>query len=611
MKVINWIKQNYILLLIVVFGTFLRFYKIDFQSIWLDEICSYIESDPQKKFLDIYSFVKAYDPHPPFYYFSLHVVFQIFGYTTFVMRAFSAILGIAGIISIYYLGKELINKRGGLIVAALTSVNHFHLFYSQEGRMYTLLFLTSTLSFYFLIKFIKKPSVRNSVFYTIFATLLIYSHFFALFVLVSQYLILFYFLIKSGKSERKKIFILSAISGIASFLLWIPALKILLVVAKVESSWIQLPTAEVFSILFKGFFGNAEVLVYLSSMLIIFYFFKIFDQEHKKEEVNDNDLFGFVILIVWIVITLAIPFLRTYLSIPIMIDRYFISILPAVLIMVAIGLTKIKSKLIQNSIVCLFLFSALSDTILVKDYYNKVTKTQFRELTQEIIKKNSSNDLVVSSWAWHLNNFLNKGDTKIPTKEQTLQAYVDELRADPSKEKNFWFVGAHFQKYELSPDAEEYLKAKFEMTEKLEFFDCWANYYIAKSNPSLSSKSFNLGFFSPINLDSNGNLLLFENANIKTEFLALEKGSYDLIIKGNSLPETPIKGENAHLKIRLNGEEIANFYLSEDKNNQYKTVQFSYEKHDKARFQILYDNDVFEDGQDRNAILYSVELKKH
>ena len=44
---IKIIKENGVLLIIIFLATFLRFYHLDFQSIWLDEIHTMIESDPK------------------------------------------------------------------------------------------------------------------------------------------------------------------------------------------------------------------------------------------------------------------------------------------------------------------------------------------------------------------------------------------------------------------------------------------------------------------------------------------------------------------------------------------------------------------------------------
>lgn len=608
MKFLNWIKENKILVSIVLFGAILRLYKLDYQSIWIDEICSFKEADPKLSVIDIYKFVKSFDPHPPFYYISLHFVFMIFGYTTFVMRAYSAFLGIAGLIAFYFLGKEIANKKVGLIGTGLLAINFFHIYYSQEARMYSLMFLTTTLSFYTLIKLIKSPTARNTIPYIICTTLMIYSHFFALFVLFSQAVIILYFLFEKEKIERKRFFLLSMLSGIAVVILWIPALLIFLEASKTQSSWIPAPTPDQFSSLFKEFFGNAEVIFYFISILIIFYFVKIFNKTNDNENSNAKDkiLFQFVIISIWIFVSLLIPYVVSFLKIPVMVSRYFTSLLPAVILLTALGLNYVKDTKLKIIIIVLFTISSLTDIIIVKDYYNKTTKTQFREITDDLIQKNPSKAIVVSPWAWHLNTFFD--NHKIKTHESDLQQYVNILMLDPTKKVDFWYLGAHFQQYQLSPEAEAFLNTNFNQIEKLEYYDTWARHYVSKAGVE-STYVLKINEFEPIKTDNDVNILLFSNSTTKSKPIELMPGNYRLTIKARSLPEVPLNNENAHLTISVNDKKIGAYFLSE-KNETLNFTSFTIDKKQDYQIGITFDNDLVLENSDRNALIFSVIIEK-
>lgn len=608
MKILNWIKENKILAFIVLIGAILRLYRLDYQSIWIDEICSFKEANPSMSVIDIYKFVKSFDPHPPFYYISLHFVFMIFGYTTFVMRAYSAFLGIAGLIAFYFLGKEIANKKVGLIGTGLLAINFFHIYYSQEARMYSLMFLTTTLSFYTLIKFIKTPTIRNTVPYIICTTLMIYSHFFALFVLFSQAVIILFFLFEKEKIEQKRFFILSLISGLSVIILWIPALLIFLQASKTQSSWIPAPTPDQFSSLFKEFFGNAEVIFYFISILIVFYFINIFNKTKRNKNSNKNDktLFQFVIISIWIFISLLIPFVISYIKIPVMVNRYFISILPAVIILIALGLNQVKDNKIRNIIIALFIISSITDIIIVKDYYNKITKTQFREITNDIIIKNKSNSLIVSTWAWHLETFLSQH--KMITHQSDLQQYVNGLMVDPSKKEDFWIIGAHFQQYQLSPEAEAFLSTNFNKIETIEYYDTWARHYVSKAGIE-NTYVLKINEFEPIKTDNDINILLFSNSTTKSKPIELAPGNYRLTIKAKSLPEIPLNNENAHLTITVNDKKIGAYFLSE-KEETLNFTSFTIDKKQNYQIGITFDNDLVLDTSDRNALIFSVIIEK-
>jgi hypothetical protein len=615
MKITTWIKENSILLILVIIGSFLRFYKLTFQDIWIDEIFSMVHSSPSKRYTEIYEFLKAYDPHPPLYYYSIRFFSGLFEHSVFIVRAFSAVLGVAGILSIYALGKELMNKNVGLIAAALLVINSFHIYYSQEARMYSMLFLTTTLSFYYLVKFIKNPNLKWVFAYTIFSSAMIYTHFFGLFTLVSQYLILLFFILKPFENNRKRIFLLSLLTGLSTIIIYIPAIKIIMVSEQTTSYWIQLPEADFFTQLIKKFFGNSEIVLYFVVSLILYFLLKLYQQKSSnKFEINPTKkklIFTFFIIMVWIVTTYSIPLILSFVKLPMLIDRYFINILPAILLLVACGLYKIKDIVVQIGILSLIILFSLINLIFVKDYYNTVTKSEFTKLTDEIIKRNSENSKIVTHWSWLLPYFFENNPQMLVENNNSLDDYIEGLKNGAIFPKAFWYVDGHFRPFQISGDHQEYLNQNFILKEKLDYFDVWANYYVPRnSNASVFKNKLNLDMFNEATFDANGYMVLFENSTKATNTIILEKGDYNLTVIGFSLPEKPIKNENAHLIIKRNGTEIANFNLSEKPKLEKNVFSFSVKDDGSSVFQIIFDNDVFDNGMDRNAIIKSIKLEK-
>lgn len=121
----------------------------------------------------------------------------------------------------------------------------------------------------------------------------------------------------------------------------------------------------------------------------------------------------------------------------------------------------------------------------------------------------------------------------------------------------------------------------------------------------------NLAMFSPSKLDNYGNMIFVENTNCKSTPILLEKGTYELTLNGYSLPQEPIKGENAHIIIKANNIEIANFNLSNDTLKSYNKFNVTYYKDQNVFFEIIYDNDVFDNGLDRNAFIQKIKLAKN
>jgi hypothetical protein len=65
MKLLNRIKSNKGLMIILFLAAILRIYHIDFQSVWLDEIHTINEANPSLSFSEMYQMMMITEPHPP------------------------------------------------------------------------------------------------------------------------------------------------------------------------------------------------------------------------------------------------------------------------------------------------------------------------------------------------------------------------------------------------------------------------------------------------------------------------------------------------------------------------------------------------------------------
>ncbi|WP_026977255.1 glycosyltransferase family 39 protein [Flavobacterium tegetincola] len=486
MKLLIWIKNNYSMTIIIIVAIVLRFFNLDYQSLWVDEIYTMIESNQNFTLSELYNSIVTSDPHPPLYFLLAYIFFNIFGYTALVLKVLSALLSVAGVYAIYLLGKELCSKKTGIYAAILLTINFFSIYYAQEGRMYSLLFLTTTLSFYYLIKFIKLPNIKTAILFCIFSTLMIYSHLFALFTLISQYLILLYFIIISVKESRKKFFIYTLIIGIVSIVMYIPVIGIILNNLGRESIWIKMPTLDVYTQFFKDFFGESELVLFLIVMLIIAYFINLFSVKEtigfKTNPKVDKLTFSFIIISLWILVTLLLPLIRTYTSLPILINRYFINILPAILILIAIGLKSIKSNIVKTSFLSFIIIFSLTDILIVKKFYFTPYKSQFREVSNFIIENKSSDEPVATSLAPYFNFYLNNDKFKTIIIDKPLQLFVDEMMVDSTKKASFWYADAHSKPFVLSSEATQYLEKYFTIENSIDYYDAWTKHYVIGEN---------------------------------------------------------------------------------------------------------------------------------
>jgi len=230
-------KLNYaILILIIIFGSFLRFYKIDKESLWSDELASW-ESSNHRFLKDVISDSRS-DVHPPGYNILLFFVIKFFGDSEFWLRFPSAIAGIFSILLIYLIGRKIYSEWEGLISSGLMAILWFPIYYSQEARVYSLLLLFSMISFYLWVTIIEKLKngkidLISSFFFVLSSSITCYLHYFGLLFVFLQGIgtfILFF---------RKKKILFFLLLYLIIFILYIPWLPVMLEHSKKQEIWIK------------------------------------------------------------------------------------------------------------------------------------------------------------------------------------------------------------------------------------------------------------------------------------------------------------------------------------------------------------------------------------
>jgi len=193
-----------LLILIVLGGSLLRFAGLGNESIWLDEATSILIARMGLRSVVAWT---AADIHPPLYYFALHFWLG-FGESEFAVRALSAMFGVWTIVIVYALARELFDSDVGLLSALLLALSPMHIWYSQEARMYPMVTTWSLLASYSLVLALRSSAepragrfaallgtqTRYWLGYLLFSVLALYTHYFALFVVLFQNLFVLYWL---------------------------------------------------------------------------------------------------------------------------------------------------------------------------------------------------------------------------------------------------------------------------------------------------------------------------------------------------------------------------------------------------------------------------------
>jgi 4-amino-4-deoxy-L-arabinose transferase-like glycosyltransferase len=177
------------LALILLFATALRLVNLEGRALWYDEAFAVLYAEKPLGTILHGTLTPvggaAADVHPLLYYFSLHFWMQAAGQSPLAVRLPSVLLGVATVALVYVLARELFDDRSGLWAAGLTAVAPFHVHYSQEARMYSLLCLLSLLAVYGFVRGWRRGGWANWALFTVVAALSLYAHNLAFLTLVA------------------------------------------------------------------------------------------------------------------------------------------------------------------------------------------------------------------------------------------------------------------------------------------------------------------------------------------------------------------------------------------------------------------------------------------
>ena len=180
----RWGIPHLVLWMLILLALGLRLARLAFQPLWWDEGWSlYFATTDLGAMLELTSV----DIHPPLYYLLLHAWIGLFGSSVISVRLLSVLIGTATVPLLFAVGRRLLGYKGGLLVAFLLAVSPFHVYYSQEVRMYGLVTLLGVAAFYCFLRIWDTPgwSWGPWLGYVLAAVAALYAHYYAALLLLA------------------------------------------------------------------------------------------------------------------------------------------------------------------------------------------------------------------------------------------------------------------------------------------------------------------------------------------------------------------------------------------------------------------------------------------
>jgi uncharacterized membrane protein len=300
---------------------------------------------------------------------------------------------------------DLFNKKTALFSALVMAISPFHIGFCQDVKMYSLLSFLGLLSVYLCYKTLFSKKRFYWLVYFFVTVLILYTHNWGLFLLVSE--IVFFFLVRKHTTNSKKYLLSQLFIGLC-YLPWLPILFKQIMNSK---SYVSLPLSGIYDVwaLLAVYCGRViqlgESLYDVGSFpyvmgvslygLLFFLGLSVGGQKQiskyyfwKQKET--------LLLVSCFLLTLSIPFLISF-KFPLFCIRYTIIVFPLFCLLVGKGLYRINFFKGQILVILILLF--ISSFTLHK-YYCCFNKSYDRQLTNYVVQNLDENDFIVIAPNW-------------------------------------------------------------------------------------------------------------------------------------------------------------------------------------------------------------------
>ncbi|MFA5033853.1 MAG: glycosyltransferase family 39 protein [bacterium] len=472
------INTPFILILIILLGSFLRLYQLGNESIWIDEAVG-IEN-ASKPFVPMIKAMTFQDFSPPLYFTLVHFWIKIFGKSEFVVRALSAIAGIVSILLMYKLGTVLFGEKEGILGAFIFAISlKPPIWESQEARMYALFLLVVLISSILFIKAIKLGESlipKKLISITIINILLVYIHIYGLFFIVFEAI---YILLLKKKELKKWV-----MSFLIVFICYIPWLFVIIK--------LQLPTIKT-----QIFEGAGSLWLKKIGPMELYYIIWSLSSEHKilviaflglslfsilssfRESIKNKQ--SCLLCFLWIITPIAISYILYYLlKKPFLRPCYLIFVIPAYYLLISKGVFAFRNKIIQ--LLLILSITGISGYILFS-YYTTVEKEQWRESVKFVETSELKANAIVLSGGIEPFRYYYKKNIPVECFPFAISTAKGSIIADGIKNRidnmqSIWFFKSVYNNPEL--EFEEWLNEKFCIKKEKEFMKIKVCYYSRK-----------------------------------------------------------------------------------------------------------------------------------
>jgi uncharacterized membrane protein YwzB len=358
-------------------------FQLGSQSMWFDEILSFERASQSLPVL--WRIVNTTQPNMALYYIFLHFWLQFTALlglnpTEFVIRLPSAIFAALSSIMVFLLGRRFLGLAAGLTAAGLYLLNGQQLIYAQETRSYALQLLLICITWYALFAILTDRQAsfekRNVVTplagvrsihhqkrwwlcFVLATVLAVYVHLFSALILVAQVVAFGGLLLLPGtpgpwRTQARQQLRMFIVCLLGIFLLLIPGIYASRSGSKTD--WLPIPHPVDIYLLFLTISANSRIYLALLVAFCILGLFvaviayqawgkRLLSRLSLADTAEDLRLSHFqqllpvgFALLCWVIVPIVLSYIISYSSTRLFSARYLVTIVPAFVLLVGLGI---------------------------------------------------------------------------------------------------------------------------------------------------------------------------------------------------------------------------------------------------------------------------------
>ena len=321
--------------LITVLAFLLRLHGLAAKSFWLDEAVS-VEI-ARLRWSDFFLILWHREANMAVYYLVLRF-WLLLGDSEGLVRGLSVLFSIATVPIIYLLGARLFGRTAGLLAAWVLAINAYHVRYAQEARGYAMVVFFAVLATLLLVQNVQEPLSARWGAYTSACVLAVYAHFYGGLIVLAHVASL------AGLAQSDVPWRELRRSLLRFAFLVLPLGASVLHIGTSPVNWIPRVQASAVLKFFIALAGNdgARLLALeaVAGLLAAYWAWNIWGQRGRTLEG-----WGYALVFAWLFVPVLVVLAASSVR-PLFLGRYLNPSLPALILLVAAGILRLRPALL-------------------------------------------------------------------------------------------------------------------------------------------------------------------------------------------------------------------------------------------------------------------------